>query len=76
MQANSCLQNRLKVVSGSVHQPVGDTPVSFFMGGLGYRLGQVEVEEEIHCYSHAGVLGTVIVDIEISAPLLYKTRVV
>ena len=35
------------------------------MGGLGYRLGQVEVEEEIHCSSRGGVLGT-IVDIEVT----------
>ena len=36
------------------------------MDGLGYRLGQVELEEEIHYSSRGGVLGTVAVDIEVT----------
>ena len=44
------------LVIGSVHRPVED--VSFFMGSLRYRLGQVELEEETHCSSPGGVLGT------------------
>ena len=47
-----------------MHQPVED--VSLFMGGFGYRLGQVEQEEEIHCSSCGGVLGIVVVDIEVT----------
>ena len=46
-----------------MHESVED--VSFVMGGLGWRLGQVEVEEEIHCSSRGGVLGT-IVDTEVT----------
>ena len=46
-----------------MHEPVED--VSFFMSGLGYRLGQVELEKEIHCSNRGGVLGTVVVDIEV-----------
>ena len=48
----------------SVHEPVED--VSFFMGRLWYRLGQVELEEEIHYSSRGGVLGTVAVDTEVT----------
>ena len=47
-----------------MHESVED--VSFVMGGLGWRLGQVELEEEIHCSSRGGVLGTVLVDIEVT----------
>ena len=52
-----------KAVIGSVHKPVED--MSFFIGGLEYRLGQLELEE-IHCSSCGGVLGTVIEDIEVT----------
>ena len=40
-----------------MHEPVGD--VFFFMGGLEYRLGQVYA-------SRGGVLGTVVVDVEVT----------
>ena len=36
------------------------------MDGLGYRLGQVELEEEIHYSSHGGVLWTVVVDTKVT----------
>ena len=52
------------VVIRSVHEPVKD--VSFFKTDSGYRLGQGELEEEIHCSSCGGVLGTVAVDIEVT----------
>ena len=47
-----------------MHEQVED--VSFFMGGLGYRLGQVELEKEIHYSSRGGVLRTIVVDIEVT----------
>ena len=56
-----------------MHEPVEN--VSFLMGGLGYRLGQVEVEEEIHCSSRGGVLGT-IVDIEVTKDDQRKAEII
>ena len=47
-----------------MQEPVED--VSLFMGGFGYRLGQVELEEEINYSNRGGVLGTVLVDIEVT----------
>ena len=47
-----------------MHEPVED--VSFFMDGSGYRLGQVELEEEGHYSRRGGVFGTVVVDTEVT----------
>ena len=44
--------------------PVED--VSFSMSDLRYKLSQVELEEEINYSNRGGVLGTVLVDIEVT----------
>ena len=51
-------------VIGSVLKPVED--VSFSMSDLIYKLSQVELEEEINYSNRGGVLGTVLVDIEVT----------
>ena len=45
-------------------KPVED--VSFSMSDLRYKLSQVELEEEINYSNRGGVLGTVLVDIEVT----------